>query len=271
MGWRAIDLTSSAKAPLAVLAPSGYAYEAEGTQHVLYQGFANSNADKQIHELWSADQVAWNHTPLFKDIDAKPASGPPSGYAFAGEGTQHAIYAGDTTSPSDDGNIYEIYWQSGDKTPNNLTVAAHLKPVARTPKGYDFNGQVIVFEGRDGHVWVAQRGTTGDWKSYDLTSRYNVPVVTALPPTAFKQVDPVTKHTFVNILFASPDGDVHRFLGSGDAWSYENITMNAVRAPPASDSPSGFADQEGVVFVVYRSADQNLYLLKNSAGGISGP
>ncbi len=125
--------------------------------------------------------------------------------------------------------------------------------------------------GLDGHVWVAERGTSGDWNAYDLTSRYNVPVVAADTPTAFKQVDPITHYTFVNILFMSADGDVHRFLGSGEAWTYENITQNATRAPPAFESPLGFSDELGVAFVTYKSSDQNIYLLKNTTIGISEP
>ena len=47
MGWHIGDLTSVAGAPLASSAPVGYVFDAQGTQHVNYEG-----NNGHIYELW---------------------------------------------------------------------------------------------------------------------------------------------------------------------------------------------------------------------------
>ena len=52
-GWHHNDLTAAASAPLPSVdeSISAYAFEDQGTQHVIYIGFAQ---DFHIHELWWA-------------------------------------------------------------------------------------------------------------------------------------------------------------------------------------------------------------------------
>lgn len=275
-GWRPLDLTLQASgAPAAIFSPSAYAYLVEGTKHVVFQGSNEDiEPDTQIHELWcEASSDAWTHVNLTTSTnpEAPPASGVPSGYAFEEEQTQHAIYAGNTLSTSDQGKIYEIYWGTDDtKNSNTLTTAAGFGPSVNSPMGYDFGGvQHVVLTTTDSHVWVAERnaaasGYTPSWKSYDLNARYQdqMPAVAADTPTAFAQLDPVNNYTFVHILYWSPDGQIHRFYGSGEAWTYENVSQNAGPAPLAADRPSGFCYQGETLFIIYRSNDGHINILR---------
>jgi hypothetical protein len=272
-GWRPLDLTLKASgAPLALFSPSAYAYEFEGTKHVVFQGSnGDFEGDQQIHELWCETGDAWTHVDLTTSTnpEAPSASFVPSGYAFEEERTQHAIYAG----TSDQANtIYEIYWGTDDtKYSNNLTTAGGFGPSIAPPRGYDFGGvQYVVFRTTDGHVWVAERnaaasGYTPHWQSYDLNARYQdqMPAVAADTPTAFAQLDPINNYTFIHILYWSADGQIHRFYGSGEAWTYENVSQNAGPAPLAADQPSGFCYQGTKLFITYRSNDGHINILTN--------
>src|SRR5580692_10050888 len=58
-GWHHNDLTAAAAgAPNAAGDPSGYLFDAQGTQHVNYLG-----VDNHIHELWW-DITGWHHNDL---------------------------------------------------------------------------------------------------------------------------------------------------------------------------------------------------------------
>ena len=272
MSWRSLDLTTKASAPLAIFAPSGYAYEAEGTKHVVFQGSnGDFESDAQLHEIWCETGDDWNHVNLTVDSGAPPASFFPSGYAYEEERTQHAIYSGDTLNTGDLGKIYEIYWGADDqKHWNDLTSAGGFGPSTNPPIGYDFGGnQIIVFRTNDGHVWVGERGLTGNWQHYDLNARYGVTAIANEPPTAFAQFDPVTNFTYIHILFYSANGQIHRFQGSGEAWIYQNVSQYAESAPPAADRPSGFSYNGGALYIVYRSNDGNINILRRGDPNIS--
>ena len=91
MGWHYNDLTAATASPLTTSPPTGYVFNAQGTQHVFYQG-----ADNHIHELWW-DSNGWHHH------DLTAAAGAPLSmfrgnlflsYVFEAQGTQHVIYQG---------------------------------------------------------------------------------------------------------------------------------------------------------------------------------
>jgi hypothetical protein len=102
-GWHHNDLTAAAGAPPPQGdEPTGYAFEAEGTQHVVYPG-----ADTHIHELWWNDH-GWHHHDLTAATGAPKVDGlvgnTLTGYAFEAQGTQHIVYIGP------DGHVYELWW-----------------------------------------------------------------------------------------------------------------------------------------------------------------
>ncbi len=96
--WHHGDLSAVTGAPGAAGDPTGYMFDAQGTQHVVYRG-----GDGHIHELWwGAD--GWHHGDLSAVTGAPGAAGDPTGYMFDAQGTQHVVYRGG------DGHIHELWW-----------------------------------------------------------------------------------------------------------------------------------------------------------------
>jgi len=64
MGWKLNDLTARIGAPEAMIfGLSGYVFRGQGTQHVLYQGFAGDGEGSGVlHELWWSSE-GWRTTP----------------------------------------------------------------------------------------------------------------------------------------------------------------------------------------------------------------
>jgi hypothetical protein len=111
-GWHHNDLTAAAGAPLASQ-PTGYVFDAQGTQHVVYQGLGADpyTGDGHIHELYWDGR--WHHNDLTVAARAPLAWGAsqplgaydyPMGYGFVAQGTQHVVYR------AIDSHIIELYW-----------------------------------------------------------------------------------------------------------------------------------------------------------------
>jgi hypothetical protein len=98
-GWYTDDLSATTGAPGGPWSQSGYAFEAQGTQHVIV------DTVDRIRELWW-DPSGWHTDDLSAATGAPPAGGiGPVGYAFEAEGTQHVAYPG-----RDDNHIHELWW-----------------------------------------------------------------------------------------------------------------------------------------------------------------
>jgi len=97
-GWHTDDLTAVTGVLGAPWSVSGYAFEAQGTQHVI------ADAD-HIDEVWW-DRNGWHMDDLTAATGAPPPGGNgPVGYPFESQGTQHVVYVG-----RDDKHIHEIWW-----------------------------------------------------------------------------------------------------------------------------------------------------------------
>jgi hypothetical protein len=96
--WHTDDITASTSAPAAAGDPSGYMFDAQGSQHVVYR-----SQDGHIHELWWQNG-AWNTDDITASTSAPAAAGDPSGYMFDAQGSQHVVYR------SQDGHIHELWW-----------------------------------------------------------------------------------------------------------------------------------------------------------------
>src|SRR4029077_20538820 len=79
---------------------TGYAFETQHTQHVMYI----SAPDNHIRELW-ADRTGWHTGDLTTATGAVAAAagGPLAGYPFEKQRTQHVVYAGG------DGRLHELW------------------------------------------------------------------------------------------------------------------------------------------------------------------
>jgi hypothetical protein len=100
-GWKYGNaLSQLAAGPSAASDPSGYAWEGDNTQHVLYVG-----ADQQVHELWQRKGKEWLYGgALSQKTGSVSAVGVPAGFAWEDDDTQHIVYRG-----ADD-QIHEL-WQ----------------------------------------------------------------------------------------------------------------------------------------------------------------
>ena len=146
-GWHHNDLTVAAGAPLPSVneSISAYAFEDQGTQHVIYGG-----QDLHIKELWWDN--GWHHNDLtvaagapLPSVDASI-----SAYAFEDQGTQHLIYGGQ------DFHINELWWDSDGWHHNDLTVAARAPlPSDESISAYAFEDQGtqhVIYVGQDSKI-----------------------------------------------------------------------------------------------------------------------
>ncbi|OBF18392.1 hypothetical protein [Mycobacterium sp. ACS4331] len=146
-GWHMTDLTVVVEAPGPIARTvAGYMFAAQGTQHVFYVG-----VDNRIYELWS-DPSGWHASDLTTMTGAPaPAGTAMAAYAFEAQGTQHVIYAGT------DGQLYELWWESGRWNVGGLTAAVQAPRSAEDrPLAYAFEGQgtqhVIYRTADDSHL-----------------------------------------------------------------------------------------------------------------------
>jgi hypothetical protein len=97
-GWHWVDLSYVAQGapngvPDAASDLSGYAFEADGTQHIFYR-----SGNNRLNELYWDRQV-WHWVDLSYVAQGAPkgvpdAAGNPFGYVFNSQGTQHVVYRG---------------------------------------------------------------------------------------------------------------------------------------------------------------------------------
>jgi hypothetical protein len=97
-GWHTDDLTATTGVPGDPWTVSGYAFEAQGTQHVIAD-----NTMGPLDEVWW-DRNGWHLNDLTAATGAPLSGGNgPVGYAFGG--TQHVAFVG-----RNDHHIYELWW-----------------------------------------------------------------------------------------------------------------------------------------------------------------
>src|SRR6266581_2613540 len=113
-GWHWVDLSFAAqgappggKVPDAASDLFGYAFEAQGTQHVFYR-----SGNNRLNELYW-DNKGWNWVDLSYVAQGAPPGGkvPDAasdlfGYAFEAQGTQHVFYR------SGNNRLNELYWDN---------------------------------------------------------------------------------------------------------------------------------------------------------------
>ena len=225
--WNINDLTKHTGAPLPVNdACAGYAFEAQDTQHVMYN---DGNGD--IHELWwdYNDGWQWHNISQLAVNGAQPAatdagwrlgiaSGAIAGYALDAQNVQHVIYRGS------DNHIYDLRWDHtfGWET-YDLTGVSGAPPAA---------GKTFINE------WPYPGG---DPAAYVFDAKDSQHVL-------YRAAD---NHIYE--LWASTD-DVLRFHGQGRAnWSFTPLTKG-LGAPPAcpGGQPYGYAfNSQNTMHVIY--------------------
>jgi hypothetical protein len=149
--WYTDDVTTQAnantatqtKAPPAVGNPSGYVFNAQGTQHVMYRG-----TDNDIHEFYY-NNGQWYTDDVSSTTKAPAAAGDPNGYMFDAQGTQHVMYRGA------DNDIHELYYSNGQWSTDDPTKTTSATSATGDPRGYVFfvqGTQHVMYVGTDGHI-----------------------------------------------------------------------------------------------------------------------
>jgi hypothetical protein len=252
-GWHTADLTDVAAAPPAAGPITGYAFQAEGTQHVVY-----NSVDNHIHELWF-DRTGWHTGDLTAATGAPPvATGAAlTGYAFETEHTQHVVYI---SAP--DNHIRELSfdrtgWHTGD-----LTAATGATPVATGAAltGYVFETQhtqhVVYISASDNHIRELWSGGTG-WHTGDLTAASGAVAAAAGGPLVGY---PFEKQRTQHVIYASADGRLHELWCEGTSWHTNDLTATT-GAPPAQALTGYALEVQGTEHVVYSGTNDRLYEL----------
>ena len=261
-GWHTNDLTVAAGAPdpLPNNPLAGYAFNAQGTQHVLFAG----RLDSHIYELWwSALEAGWQFNDLTVAAGAPTTSwgdAPPIGlvgYAFESQFTQHVIYH------SADHHIHELWWNAGGWHHNDLTAATGAPPgFVLAAYAFEAQGtQHVIYTGvSDNHIhelwWDA-----GGWHHNDLTVAAGAPPAIGQLWTAYPFELQGTQHV---IYTASSDFDTYELWWDAGGWHFDDVT--AATGVPRDGSEGrfvvGFAfEAEGTQNVFYISNDLHVHEL----------
>ena len=156
MGWHHNDLTAAAGAPLPAVDQSmiAYAFEDQGTQHVIYV-----SQDLHVEELWW-NNSGWHHNDLTAAASA-PLPAVDQGitaYAFEDQGTQHVIYV------RQDLHVEELWWDNDGWHRNDLTAAAGapLPAVDQSMSAYAFEDKAPSMSSTSGRTFMLKSfgGTT---------------------------------------------------------------------------------------------------------------
>jgi hypothetical protein len=267
-GWRHGDLTANTGAPPAAGpptgSPNGYTWSVDNTEHVVYEG-----NDSHIHELYYSSSANWRHGDLTANTGAPMAAGPPYGYTWSVDNTEHVVYEGN------DSHIHELYysynagaWRRGDLT------AATGAPVAAgppngSPKGYTWsvdNTEHVVYEGSDAHIHdLYYSYNAGAWRHTDLTAAAGAPGA-AGPPYGYTWSVDNTQH----VVYEGSDAHIHELHFSSNAgWGHTDLTA-ATGAPPAAGPPNGSPNGytwsvDNTQHVVYQGNDSHIHELHFSS------
>jgi hypothetical protein len=253
-GVHTSDLTAATGALAAVqVSPVGYAFEAQGTQHVVHIG-----ADNDIHELWW-DTNGWHSNNLTAATGtAAPGYTYLVGYVFEAQGTQHVMYLG----PSDK-HVHELWWDTKGWHANDLTVAAGAPPVSGGLVGYAFEAQRtqhVLFLGADGHIhelWWDENG----WHTNDLTAATGTPAPGATGALAGYMFEAQgTQHV---IYVSEVDNHVHELWWDSNGWHANDLTVATAAATPGptSDLTGYVLEAQGTQHVIYIGGDNDIHEL----------
>ncbi len=236
MSWLHTDLTVAAGGPESSTVPSGYMFDAQGTQHVVHVG-----QDGHVHELWW-DTGGWHHFDLtlatgapavdVRSSDFNPERRP-VGYVFTAQGTQHVVYVSD-------GHVHEFWWDGTGWHHRDLTGAIGAPPAASvSPCAYVFDAegtQHVDYIGIDDrHVHELWWDSSG-WHHHDLTTA-------AVAGAAAALVSPAA-HVFggdQHVDYVGIDGNVHELVWHDAAWSDDNVTSRLGIPTTAPTSLASYA------------------------------
>jgi len=250
-GWHRSDLTAVTGAPAAAGDPAGYAFEAQGTQHVMYRA-----ANGHVHELWWDATNGWGSGDLTAITGAPTAAGDPAAYVFDAQGTQtqHVMYR------SGNGHVHELWWDATNGWGGgDLTAVTGAPAAAGDPAAYVFDAegsQHVIYRAGNGHLyelwWTAALG----WNQGDLTAAAGSPPA-AGDPGAYEFRAEGTQH----VIYRTADGHLHEMWWRPGPGNHDGDLTIAAR-PPKPNAPADLtltkqADRMVTVSWVDRSANED--------------
>ncbi len=221
--WHPKDITAEAEAPEATAAPTAYAFEDEGTQHVLFQ-----TGDGRLHELYQDD--GWHHSDLTDAASLAPrVVGQAYGWASVPLAMQFVVFR------MTDGHVHLLSRRSGGDGGwmHAMLTGPHDPACAGDPAGYAFqSGAFITYRDGDGRLHELSRAASGPWSSpVDLWGRLPVlpPDFPVMPralgdaPSGFG--DEVGGARYIQ--FLADHGRICEYAFAGGEWSLTDLTKVA--------------------------------------------
>lgn len=265
--WRHIDLTDATKSfAIAIGTPTGYAWNADGTEHIVYRDLAlgdkvagltelhhhKGRPEDEWHRVYVCDTAAQEAylapITIYASGDPNDATGDPHGYAWETDGTEHIIYCRDR-------EIYELWYD----------YKWHHRPLSKQvkapPTGFNAhlacftwetnNSEHIIY--RDVYDKIQElrydKYGDGDWHATDLIDKTNAPYAGGDPVAYAFEMDK-SEHVF----YLGRDSHMHELYRHKEgAWQHTDLTTSEAKAPVAS-ALTGFAwEQDKTIHLFYIS------------------
>jgi len=249
-GWRHANLSAGPGAPIGTGNPSGYRFDHDRSNHIIYRG-----QDGHIHDLCFIRGQGWKHTSLTGSIQAPPAAGNPAGHIYPVFPSQHVEYRGT------DGHIHELYWMAAKGWRHaSLTAGTQGAPLAAgDPVGYTFaqdESNHVVYRGQDGHIHDL-RFTRAEGRVHNNLSGSTGAPTAAGDPTGY------IFHVFPSqhVQYRGTDGHIYElYWMAAKGWRHANLTAGTSGAPLAAGDPTAYASTlDDSNHVIYRGQDGHIH------------
>ncbi len=220
LDWQYRNLTAATKAPPCRGAPSGYTYDLDKSQHVVYFG-----DDGRIHELVNFYQSpTWLHFDLTESAglpaEAVPDGFCPAGYTWDVDNTQHVVCR------MANGHIYELYFHPSLGW-NYKVLTAVVTGADRTnedPAAYTWNvdkTQHIVYKGLDSHIHELYFHQDLGWSHTDLTEKTKTHDLKVSKPRGYTWDVDNTQH----VVYMDIDEHIHElYFHPNQGWNHAQLS-----------------------------------------------
>lgn len=261
MGWTYTDLTAVTGAPATLTAPFGYAFDTQGTQHVVH-----IDQNGHIAELWW-DDAGWHHNDLSiatgaPEVSTESRGNRAVGYVFAAQATQHVFYV-----PSDC-HVHELWWDSNGWHHNDLTGAISTAPLSlvQAPCAFVFDAEgtqhvnYVASDRQINEFWWQ----SGVWHHNNLGAAANAPPAAEASSVGYVFVDQSTVH----VDYVGMDGHIHELWWETGHWNHNDLTAATGSPLPDVSGLAAYAfGGDGTQHVDYVGADHHVHELWWNADG----